>query len=235
MTAVATAPAVVRVGKDDLRRLFSDLDVVKRVASVLGIPPVGLDEPFGRVLHGHDPQDRSATLRRNRKGVIVYHDQHKPGATKVYTLPQVYFAQRTSKEQRLRGPTHAVWALDLLRAAGILRPVDDVGLADLPDSASPTVQRVYMGFRRLLAVKWTYETGAQPVAFSWRFGAAWCNVSEHQAGEAIRELLRLKIIHIAKHIPGRFDKRMALFMPGPGRTAEGAASSITSRHDDEGA
>ncbi len=221
MTAVATAtPAVVRVGKDDLRRLFSDVDVIRRVSSVLGIPPVGLDEPFGPVLPGHDPEDRSATLCRNRRGTVVYRDQHKSGAIKFYTLPEVHFARKTGREQRLSGPLHAVWALDLLRSAGVLRPVDDVGLADLPDSVSPTVQRVYVGFRRLLAVKWAYETGVQPTAFSWRFAAAWCGVAERAAGEAIKELLRLKIIRIAEHHPGPFAKKMALFMPGPGPPKE---------------
>lgn len=210
----AKMPPIRRIGRDDLRHLFSEWDTVARVLPILGISPdVRPDQSFPCVLPHH--AEHGARLVRNRRGVFVYRDERSSLGTAVYTLADVFRIQCTNMPSKMRGPTLAVWTLRLLAQAGTLEPVH-VDLLPLPESASADAGKVHKGLAQLLALRWTYETGVQPVPFSHRFAASWCGVSENSAGRAIKELLRWKVIRPVGHCKGRFDKHMALFMPGPG-------------------
>jgi hypothetical protein len=210
--------AVFKVNKGDIEKLFSDPEIVHAVSSVLGIPDVEIGRPFCCVIPGHQENRPSASLGRNSKDRIVYYDWHERDGLKVYTLPEVYFARTTGQVRKLRGPEFAVWALRLLADARVLEPVH-FDLCTLPESVGPSVRKLYEGFRLLLSLKWTYDLLA-PTTFSWRFAAAWCGVSETEAGDGMRELLDLGVVRIVDRHRGRFGKMMAVFAPALVRPAK---------------
>ncbi len=223
---------------DSVKQRFGNIAIIERIATVLSIPESAVPESadgwakgFCCVLPGHEEKSASAKLYLNDDGVFVYVCFHPRDEYMVRTLPEVYLAQRTGEARQLRGFEGRVWALRLLAEAGVIEPIH-VDLPELPRSTESAVRKVYEGIRLLFSLRWMDAPGT-PVAFSWRFAAAWCGVHESSAGEAIRELLRLKIIHIAEHHPGPFGKRMALFLPGPGPPKR-AAPDATHRDDDEG-
>lgn len=214
-TDAIQSPMISRIGKGDLRRLFSDWEIVARLLPILEIPlGTSIDRPFTCVLPGHT--GHTARLSRNRHGVIVYRDEELRLEMAVYTLADVFRIRCTGLPSKMWGPTLAAWNLRLLAEAGTLEPVH-VDLPPLSKSSSRDTRKVYKGLMLLFGVRWRFETGIRPVPFSYRFAASWCGVSEHAASEAIKKLLRLDIVHIASHAPGPFGKPMALFMPGSGR------------------
>ena len=201
---------VTKIGEGDLNRLFADPDAMRMIAPVLGIPKHRAEgEGFRCVLH--QEKHPSAHLFQDDKGHYMYACFH--GYDRGFRpLPEVYYVQKTgNKTEKLKGPTFAVWALRLLAEAGVLQPLDDVGLPELKAKVTDGVRKVYDGLRLLYSVRWTYSYGdAAPV--SWRFAAEWCDVSQATAGKAMHELLRLGIIHSA----GKHKKTM-LFLPGRGK------------------
>ncbi len=215
---------VTRVGKGDLDILFADVDAVRMILRVLDIPEWKTEAGnFLCVLPGHEEQHPSARLFQDQKGRFTYVCFHLRDGYTVRTLPDVYYARKRSKadkllgqeegvsvEKRRGGSTFAVWALRLLADAGILRPLDDVGLPELK-VASDGERKVYEGLKLLFSVRWTYSPG-DPTPFSWRFAEDWCGVAQATAGKAIQKFLKLGIIHAAgKH------KNTMLFLPGRGK------------------
>ncbi len=215
---------VTRVGKGDLDILFADVDAVRMILRVLDIPELKIEAGnFLCVLPGHEEQHPSARLFQDRKGHFTYACFHLRDGYTVRTLPDVYYARKRSKadkllgqeegvsvEKRRGGSTFVVWALRLLAEAGVLQPLDDVGLPELK-AASDGERKVYEGLKLLFSVRWTYTPG-DPTPFSWRFAEDWCGVAQVTAGKAIRKFLKVGIIHAAdKH------KNTMLFLPGRGR------------------
>jgi hypothetical protein len=208
--------------------------VVKAISAVLGIPRgTHMGMPFRCVLPNHKEKHPSASLWTNSQGVIVYRDWHRRNTVDVYTLPTVYFVRTIGKIPKprdyrrsikkgggtvrtinLRGPKHAVWSLRLLVEVGLLQPLH-IDLPDLPEPSLESTRKVYEGFRRLLACKWTYGPG-EPTPFARDFAAEWCGVSPVTAGEAIKRLVALGIIR-----PTGSDKGMTLYLPGPTRENTG--------------
>jgi hypothetical protein len=200
---------VTRVGEGDLSRLFSDPDVIRMIAPVLGIPERRI-ESGGFLCVIHQEQHPSAHLFQDDTGRFMYSCFHSLGLW-VRPLPEVYYVQKTGNtDEKLKGPKFATWALRLLAEAGVLHPLDDVGLPELKD-ASDGERKVYEGLKLLFSVRWTYSPG-EPAPFSWRFAEEWCGVAQATAGKAIQRFLKLGIIHAAdKH------KNTTLFLPGRGK------------------
>jgi hypothetical protein len=203
---------VTRIGEGDLDRLFADRNVIRMIAPILGIPE-HLTEGGGFRCVLHPERSPSAHLYSDEKGHYMYACFHGRDERWIRPLPEVYYVQKTGNtSEKLKGPTLATWALRLLAEAGVLQPVDDVGLPDLK-VGSDGERKVYEGLKLLFSVRWTYSPG-EPTPFSWRFAEDWCGVAQATAGKAIQRFLKLGIIHAAgKH------KHTMLFLPGSGKRA----------------
>jgi hypothetical protein len=203
---------VTRVGEGDLNRLFADRNVIRMVAPVLGIPE-WRTEGGGFLCVLHKEKHPSAHLFLDNKGCYTYTCFHRSDPS-VWPLPEVYYLQKTSNtterlktSEKLKGPTFATWALRLLAEAGVLRPIDDVGLPELK-VGSDRERKVYEGLKLLFSVRWTYSPG-DPTPFSWRFAEDWCGVAQATAGRAIQRFIKIGIIH-----PDGKHKNITLFLPG---------------------
>jgi hypothetical protein len=202
------------LGKVGVAELVRDAAAEWACARFLGLSksPDDIGRHFHCVLPGHEERQPSASLYRDRHGSVMYRDWHQRGGRGWYLLPEVYASLLTGCEAQLPDPSLAVWRIRLWFAAGILeRPT--VPLPPIPKDVRRTIQRVYEGFRLLMACKWTYAPGT-PTMFSWRFAAGWCGLGERQAGEAIAWLLRHRVIRQA----GTYHRAM-VFLPGSAHTA----------------
>ena len=206
---------VTTIGNGDLSRLFADRDVIRMVAPVLGIPE-WRTEGGGFLCVLHKEKHPSAHLFLDSKGCYTYRCFHRSGPS-VWPLPEVYYLQKTSNtterlktSEKMKGPTFATWALRLLAEAGVLQPLDDVGLPELK-VALERERKVYEGLKLLFSVRWTYSPG-EPAPFSWRFAEDWCSVAQATAGRAIQRFIKIGIIH-----PGGKHKNTMLFLPGRGK------------------
>ncbi len=137
----------------------------------------------------------------------MYHDWHRLDGKEWWTLPEVYAAVYTGAAVPLPGPSLAVWRLRLLIEAQVVEPYP-VDLPSLPGEAPRSVQRVYEGFRRLLACKWTWEPGT-PTMFGRNFAAGWCSVGREAAGKAVHWLVGRQVIARAGRYKGR-----PVYLPG---------------------
>lgn len=129
---------------------FSQESVVKKILPLLGLGEVEIGEKFHCVLH---PEGRASAsiLRPEKEGdPYMYMDFHErePGH-QAFPLPLVYYYVKRGKPgeriKRLPKPTFLVWALRLLRDAGVIEGVR-VDAPRLPDHAKVSVRRVYEGF-----------------------------------------------------------------------------------------
>lgn len=193
----ANAPSALRDVKGDaLSAWFRDEATVLRMAATLGIEANGASA-FRDVLPGCPDTNPSASLYRNDSGVWVYRSWRLPEQQFFY-LADVRASQAYKRITKLcrtdeRGhrrvtPEAAVWSLRLLVEAGLLRPVA-VPHKPLSNTAPARAVKVYEGFLLLLGCKWLHTSGdASP--FSWRFAAAWCGLTERNAADAMRWLLK---------------------------------------------
>jgi hypothetical protein len=151
-------------------------------------------------------------LFRRADGKVVYHDWHAASGEEWYGLADVYAAQHTGKVEKLEPAQLLVWTARLLIQTGFLKPAP-VDMPPLPAGAGPAVRKVYDGFKLLLACKWLIHGKGAPTAFSWRFAAAWCGLSERHAGGAMRGLLQGGCVQAtgSMHCGGR---SLLLFAPG---------------------
>jgi hypothetical protein len=86
--------------------------------------------------------------------------------------------------------------------------------ADLPETVMPFIHQVYDGFRLLLGLKWTHTAG-EPTAFSRRFAAAWCGVTERQMTMSMQYLLGQRYLVKAPRFAGK-GRTYATFAVGEG-------------------
>lgn len=191
-------------------------EFVIAVARKLGIDPKhatpsGIGTAFKCILPGHNDNHPSASLYRRDDGMIVYHDWHMKSVKEWYYLAEVYASQAYNHCVELSSPGLATWQLRMLVDTGFIEPAD-VNLPPLPLESKQSVKCVYDGFKLLLGCKWLYSPG-DPTPFSWRFASAWCGISERHAGEAIKELLRCRVIRVAgkDRVQGH---DLTLFLPG---------------------
>jgi hypothetical protein len=193
---------------EQLQETLRRRDVNLQCAAFLGLPIEPIGRSFQCILPGHEETKPSATLAWDPKtDTLKYHDWHRRSGSEWFLLAHVYAAQFTGEADWLRGPALITWQLRLLVDASIVPPYP-VRLAELPSDAPATVKRIYHGYWHLLRCKWLY-TPLAPTPFTWRFAAAWCQMGERQAGEAMTWLLK----HGYLRQVGTYH-RMALFLPG---------------------
>ncbi len=196
--AFAGSPSALRDVKGDaLTAWFRDEAAVLRMAATLGIEVDGA-AAFHDVMPGLSPDaNPSASLYRNASGVWVYRSWRLP-AQQFFYLGDVLASQaygsikklcRTDEQGRMRvTPEAAVWSIRLLVEAGLLKPAA-VPHRPLANTAPARAAKLYEGFLLLLGCKWLHTHGdASP--FSWRFAAAWCGLTERNAGDAMHWLLK---------------------------------------------
>ncbi len=198
---------------ENLTEWLSRPDVVGAAAEVLGIPTRAIEgKPFRCILPGHADEHPSASLYRNQSGAFVYRDWHRASGPDLewLTLGDVRAAQAYGTVERLAPQQRAVWTIRLLVEAGAVRPVRVPWAGTLPRDAPGWIHATYAGFLFLLGCRWLHTLG-DPAPFSWRFAAAWCDVPQKRAGEAMRELLRHRYV-----MKQGQSGRVAVFDAGPG-------------------
>lgn len=198
--------------------VFDDLarheESVRAACKALGIN-ARLGTSFGCILPGHTDHKPSASIYRDpRTGVYRYRDWHAHDGREWLPLSWVRAARGYWEVRPLKGPEASRWYLRLAHEAGLLEPMPVV-LPPLPAGVAPSTRRVSGGFRLLLGLRWLREPGT-PAPFTRRFAAAWSEVGERAAGEAITELVALGIIEkVDEHQAGA--RTIRLYLPGAGR------------------
>jgi hypothetical protein len=157
-----------------------------------------IGHPFRCILPGHTDRKPSASLWWDQHGGLVYRDWHrKPvrrdheheGPADWLTLPELRASLAYGEARWLRGAETWTWQMLLLVEAGVVPPAP-VQARPLPPGVRPAVRKVYEGFLRLLACKWLLKPG-EPTAFTWRFAAAWCGLSNPDfAGQGLQALMK---------------------------------------------
>ena len=177
-----------------------------------------LGRPFACVLPGHDEEHPSASVFLDpQTRVWRYRDWHKRSGPEWLSLAEVRASRAYGVVRRLRAPEASRWYLRLFWEAGHLEPVD-VEMPWFPDGVPPAVRIVAEGFRLLLGLRWLRGFG-EPTVFTRKFAAAWCEVSEQQARDAIAQLRQFGVIQIVGTTRvGSHDAN--LYLPGErGRSA----------------
>ena len=215
---------------DGLGAWCSRVEFVQAAAWILGIggeyaTEAGIGKAFRCILPGHSERHPSASLYRRRDGLVVYRDWHAPDGEQWYYLAEVYASQAYGRALKLNAPELAVWQMRMLIDTGFLTPAR-VDMPALPRDTKKSVRRVYEGFRLLLGCKWLHTHG-EPTAFTWRFAAAWCGVSERMAGVGIAELLGLRVIRIVGKEQCASGAWLTVFLPGVRHADRGGEPSGT--------
>jgi hypothetical protein len=132
------------------------------------------------------------------------------------TLPQVraslaYGAIAALKDDNGKGRKveHMAWRYRLLCEVGARVPVS-IPHRTLPDDVKPVVRAVFEGFLLLLGIKWLAWPDSA-TTFSWRFGAAWCGVTQYAVGESMKWLLKGGYIKETGAHTGKYGVKVAVF------------------------
>ncbi|MFJ7738897.1 bifunctional DNA primase/polymerase [Lysinibacillus sp. NPDC097287] len=175
------------------KALYSDVELVEqKLLPLLNLDGQQVDgSPFNCILPKGKVDSRpSASLFKAKDGEVLYRDWRAgAGDSDYYTLPEVYASLKYKQHKKLNGPELATWSLRLLVDAGILA-VEPVQALELPPELSKkkAVVKTYDGFKFLLAVKKLYDDTQNRTAFSFRFGAAWCGMSDKTLQTAMTQL-----------------------------------------------
>ena len=146
----------------------------------------------------------------------MYRDWHSSTERQFYTLAEVRYSLAIGKTEPMNQDSaeHATWMLRLMVETGFVSAVP-VNLPALPPKATPSLKRVYEGFKLLLGCKWLYSPGA-PTTFTRRFAERWCGVSECACGVAINRLIKGGIIvPVGYHRKSGPCGKSRIFLPGP--------------------
>lgn len=201
----------------DMLSYFSQEWVIEKVLPLLGLRGVAIGEKFHCVLHP-EGRESAAILRPEVAGnPFMYMDFHeREEGRRAYPLPTVYRHVLRGKPggrvKRLPKPTFVVWALRLLRDAGVIKGVK-IEAPRLPETVKASVRRVYEGFVDLLSLKFLLEREASP--YTWAFVSEWVGVSREVAASALRWLIGTGYLRFIKYF-GSEDagNRMQLFLLG---------------------
>jgi len=209
--------------KSEARRLLQTEKYQRQILDFLGF--VGFEGVFktGRatvrsVVPPYD-NNKSGGLIRTKNGEILFHDF--PGACGNKHVPlQVLYARLiagrfvrltpTEKDGRVYGAvTLAVWGVQVLVDAGIVNPAI-VDLPPCPPNSRKSMNQFYAGMKRLFEVRWAFiEHAGNPITMGREFMAPWCGLTENQARDAIKDLLKAGVIHTAGQ-----HGRARLYAPG---------------------
>jgi hypothetical protein len=208
--------------KAEARRLFQTENIQRQILAFLGFTDFDPLFRTGRatvrsVVPPYD-HNKSGGLILTDSGDILFHDFSGACGNKHVSL-QVLYARLISGRivslkateqdgKKYGNVTARVWAVRLLVDAGIVKPA----AVDLPPCPNlrKSVQKYYVAMKRLFEVRWAFtEHTGNPVAMGRVFMAAWCGLTEDQAREAIKDLLKAGVIHTAGQ-----HGRARLFAPG---------------------
>lgn len=202
---------------------FSKESIVKKILPLLGLGEIEIGEKFRCVLHPEARASASILRPEREDDPYMYMDFHErePGR-QAFPLPLVYYYVKQGKRdepiKRLPKPTFFVWALRLLRDAGVIDWVK-VSAPRLPENAKASVRKVYEGFGELLSLKFLVERAPSP--YTWSFIESWVGVSKKVAGRAMRWLLGAGFIRFVKHFGSdEANNRVQLFTMGTRRLVE---------------
>jgi hypothetical protein len=193
-------------------------------AAVLDISQGPIGPKFRCVLPGHDERRPSANLWRAPSGAVVYRCHHasKHDTPGTFTLAQVHAAQVAGRVFAMNGPEHGVWKRRLLVETGFYVSTL-VDVPDAPDDLPPLERKLYDGFTRLLSVREAQPDGASaegrsvtPAPYTRKFAARWCGVGDNsRVSQALKELVRRGLIHVAGETTTARGKPLLEFLPGP--------------------
>lgn len=190
------------------------LPFVQAAARLVGIPAVGYEHigtPFCCVLPLHTDKHPSASLYVMHDSKTLYRDWHAASGEEWYTLAETFASQYYRRAVKLSPFEQAVWHLRLLIECGFAAPLP-VSVPELPPNAPKAERRVYDGMRLLLGTRGLYEP-ARPAPFGREFGAAWCQMTPRNTGEAFQSLLQQGYFVRADTIRSKGHSLM-LFSPG---------------------
>jgi len=204
-----------------VRKLFCTESIQRQLLHYLGFKDYESLFKNGRAsVRSVIPPDNhnSGGLILSPQGEVLFHDFSGALGQSHVTLPVLYarliagyyvHLVPTVKDGKAYGKVAlAVWAVRLLVEAGIVKPAI-VLLPPCPELRN-SVKRFYAGIELLFQVRWAYKPHHEnPCAMGRKFMSAWCGLTEQQAKDAIKDLLKAGVIHAA----GQFG-RARLFAPG---------------------
>ncbi len=179
------------LSRADILAFFSNESIIKKCLPLFGLGEIEIGEKFHCVLHPEN-RESASILRPEREGdPYMYMDFHEhEGGRKAFPLPLVYYALKRGKPgepiRDLPKPSFTVWALRLLRDAGVISPVRVQG-PRLPDNVKPAIRKAYEGYKALLGLKYLMKREDSP--YTWRFTESWVAIGRKAASGAIRWLL----------------------------------------------
>ena len=196
-----------------VRDLARDRASVTCALSALGIR-AGIGDEFPCVLPGGGGHRASVQLDP-RSGLYKYRAPHLrewEGTCGWLVLAEVRAALGYGRLRRMSRIEELVWYRRVFYDAGVIqvRPID---LPALRPWASRDAVIVRDGFASLAALRYL-DTGPQPVAFTKRFAAAWCGLSENRAYVAICLLRRRGVIRKVGEAADERGHRPFLYMAG---------------------
>jgi hypothetical protein len=205
---------------DEVVELFNYRVVGLAIANRMGLEINELEEgesktkdfPSPLLWRLNEDQKPSAAYLMKPGHELVLHDCGAGGGT--YSLAQLAmaFAYRKPHAKGTCGPLLLLWRVRLLVEAGVLDPAPVSDLPPCPKNLTRVQQKVYDGFRLLLACKGRVkEWAGTPSVFAKEFVAAWCGVSAPTAHHARQALTEAGVIHIC----GKHRGRTCLYKPGP--------------------
>ncbi len=203
----------------DVLSYFAQESVIIKILPLLGLGGIEIGEKFHCVLHPEERESASILRPEDPANPFMYMDFHERDADgrKAFALPLVYYWVKMQQAgmtplSKLPKPTFLVWALRLLRDAGVIEGVK-VDAPQLPKGVKAHVRRVYEGFWDLLSLKYLVEKEASP--FTWGFGESWVGVSRKTVGKGMRWLLSAGFIRFVKTFgTEEAGNRVQLFMLG---------------------
>jgi hypothetical protein len=197
---------------------------VRAACKTLGIN-ARIGASFRCILPGHLDRRPSASIYRDPlTGLYLYRDWHAQDQSEWLPLSWVRAARGYGEVRSLKGPESSRWYLRLFYEAGVLLPMR-VELPPLPAGIVPSFRKVAEGFRLLLGLRWLREPGT-PAPFTRRFVAAWSEVGERAAGEAICGLVALGIIEKVDEHRGAGVRTTNLYLPGTGHPTPNQRSAL---------
>jgi hypothetical protein len=190
-------------------------------AGALGVD-AEVDEPFRCVVPGHHERDNLARIVWDEQtNSFKYHDMHLPGSSggRWKTLAEVRAAQAYGNVVRLaRAESALAWWPRLGYEIGATVPLDP-RLPALPEHASSTDWRTADGLALLIGLRALIGPRG-PVAFSARFGAAWCALPDAAVKQSVGALVRWGVVKSALRPMGRWPT--TTLTPGTGSQKDGA-------------
>lgn len=204
---------ITSVTQDEINQLCQDHEVQQHLLAFLGFKDfdklfttgaVSVRSPFRE-----DKHKSGGLVIGDYSGLPMFHDFGGAFGSHYLQLNSLY-ASLISGSLTILKPTlvdgrkiglvaSAVWFLRLLIDAGVIAP-GKVNMPDCPVETNKTIQKVHAGIKRLFEVRWAFKGREdKPIMLGRKFLGNWCGVSEDQARESMKYLLKHCIHTAGKH------------------------------------